>query len=128
MKTAAEPHRIRRSQSLSGRPRKRPAERVEARSDGGVRISMQFVRPRWQRFLGGSERASRRFDLDRFGADVYRNCTGSAPVKKIARQFAEKYSVSTVEAELAVTRFLRLLMRKGLIVMEVEREHEEERS
>jgi len=60
--------------------------------------------------------------LDALGREVYDTADGSRTVKTIARDFAASHKISVAEAELAVTTFLRTLMRKGLIAMLVEPE------
>jgi hypothetical protein len=79
------------------------------------------VRPRWQRFLGADETLERTFGLDRYGQLVYRSCDGKRPVRQIIHQFAKETHVSEPEAEMAVTKFMHTLIRKGLIVVEMEK-------
>lgn len=92
-----------------------------ARKQDKVYLTIRFERPRWQRILGAAETCDRTFGLDAYGRRVYESCDGHRTVREIVRHFARQTHVSEPEAELAVTRFLRTLMSKGLVAMEMER-------
>jgi hypothetical protein len=80
-----------------------------------------YERPRWQRVLGAERECERTFGLDAYGRRVYEGCDGQRPVREIIRQFAKQVSVSVPEAELAVTKFMRTLLAKGLVAMKMEK-------
>ena len=67
--------------------------------------------------LGGSAEGAtqRKLQLDRLGASVWGQLDGRRTVKKIIRRFAREHAVHPREAEVAVTRFLYELGRRGLI-------------
>ncbi len=106
--------------ALEARPHASPPARTEKR-DGKLYVTVRFRRPAWQRVLGADAECERAFGLDAYGQDVYRWCDGRRTVREIVRCFAEKNRISPPEAEMSVTRFLRTLLSKGLIVMEMEK-------
>ena len=64
----------------------------------------------------------RSYGLDRFGMQVYEACDGKTSVRRIVKRFAADNGLGPAEAELAVSRFLKTLMAKGLIAMEVSKD------
>ena len=65
--------------------------------------------------------ATRQFELDSMGAEVLNMCDGQRSVRDMTQQFARKHQVGVNEAENAVVTFLRTMVRRGLIVMLVEK-------
>lgn len=110
---------IDREQALSGHPVRLPFIRREPREDGGLKVTVQFERPRWQKRLGANGHIQRTFGMDRYGRAVYEACDGRTDVRGIARGFASRHRVSVAEAELSVTAFLRTLVTKGLVAVRV---------
>ncbi len=110
----------RRQAALDARPHAAPPVRTERR-DGKLYVTVKFRRPSWQRWLGADALCERTFGLDAHGQDVYQWCDGTRTVQDVVRRFAGKNRISLPEAELNVTRFLRTLLTKGLIVMEMEK-------
>jgi hypothetical protein len=110
-----------RQSAMQARPHRLPAVRAEEK-DGKLHVTVRFVRPRWQRLLGAAERAERTFGLDAYGRRVYASCDGQRTVEQVCTEFSEQTGVSLPEAEMAVTRFLRTLMMKGLVAMEMDGE------
>ena len=110
---------IDREQALSGRPVRLPFIRREPREDGGLKVTVQFERPRWQMRLGATGQIQRTFGMDRYGKAVYEACDGKTDVRAIVREFARRHRVSVAEAELSVTAFLRTLVTKGLVAVRV---------
>jgi hypothetical protein len=88
---------------------------------GELRLTVQFERPRWQRVLGAGSKCDRTFVLDSLGREVYEQCGSGRTVRELIKAFAGAHHVSQGEAEYSVTTYLRTLMRKGLIEMEVQR-------
>lgn len=117
---AAAAPKLQRSASLGGVPHRLPVVR-RCEREGKLHLTVRFERPRWQRLLGGAEHAERTFALDAYGRRVYDGCDGRSTVRDIVHRFARQTQVSPPEAELAVARFLRTLMNKGLVVMELEK-------
>jgi hypothetical protein len=113
----AELHR----RSMSARPAQAPRVRAAEREGGGLMVTVRLERPRWQRFLGGELTMERTFGLDAAGREVYEWCDGRARVADLVARFAADHRLHVAEAETAVTMFLRTLLGKGLIVMEVEK-------
>lgn len=109
-----------RNAALQARPLQSPPVRTEEK-DGKYYVTIRFMRPRWQRVLGADETCERAFGLDAYGRIVYESCDGKRTVKQIVKHFAGKVHVSLPEAELAVTKFMQTLMKKGLILMEMDR-------
>ncbi len=110
-----------RASAMKARPVHLPVIRTEER-DGKRYVTVDFMRPRWQQLLGASRKCSKTFGLDVYGQEVYDACDGRSNVKKIAKGFASSHHVSVAEAELSVTTFLKTLVSKGLVGMEVREE------
>ncbi|MBI1337016.1 MAG: PqqD family peptide modification chaperone [Phycisphaera sp.] len=110
----------RRNAALEAVPRKRPTVRKEER-EGKLYVTVEYERPRWQRVLGADLTCERSFGLDAYGRMVYELCNGRWSVGKIVQRFSEQTHVSKPESEVAVTQFLRTLITKGLVVVEMEK-------
>lgn len=106
---------------MSARPAQAPRVDATQRDDGGLRVTVRLRRPRWQRFLGGQDTMERSFGMDAVGRQVYEWCDGRASVAVLVRRFARDHGVHAAEAEAAVTAFLRTLVNKGLVVMEMDK-------
>lgn len=109
-----------RDMALRARPHKLPPVQRESK-DGKLYVTVQFNRPRWQQLLGAGVTCRRTFGLDTYGQRVYESCDGKRTVRDVIRRFAAATHVSVPEAEMAVTQFMRTLLSKGLIAMEMER-------
>lgn len=114
------PSKSQREASLSAVPYQLPILRQEEK-DGKLYITVQMLRPRWQQFLGADVLCERTFGLDDYGRKVYESCNGVRQVRHIIHNFARDTKISKPEAETAVTRFLKTLMIKGMIAMEMEK-------
>jgi hypothetical protein len=117
--SAAEVNAQRRA-ALGGVPHRLPALRQEEKGEK-LYVTVEMERPRWQRVLGADRQCERTFGLDAYGRRVYESCDGRRSVQRIVERFAGQVGVSVPEAELAVTRFMRTLMAKGLVAMEMEK-------
>jgi hypothetical protein len=93
--------------------------RREDRPDGGVLVTVEVQCRRAYRLLTGRATREHTFGLDKYGREVLDACNGARRVKDIIRRFADAHKISAAEAELSVTAFLRTLLTKGLIVMDV---------
>ena len=111
-----------RKAAMQGRPMQIPPVKTETRDNGGALITVMLDSPRWVRFIGGKSKVKRSYGLDRFGLQVYEACDGKTSVRRIVKRFAADNALGPAEAELAVSRFLKTLMAKGLIVMEVSKD------
>jgi len=121
-KTPTKPN-ITRERAMTGRPVRLELIAQQDTEDGGLKLKAELERPRWQRWLGGSKRMRRTFELDALGKEVYDACDGRNNVEDIITGFAETHNLSLPEAEMSVTRFLRMLVQRGLVGIEIDREH-----
>lgn len=110
-----------REEALACRPVKNH-QVTETQGEGGeVTLSYPVQIKPWiaglRRRLGGGDKAlpPKKLQLDELGAEVWALIDGRRPVKGIIRVFKEKYKVTDRDAEIAVTRFLRELGKRGLI-------------
>ena len=111
-----------RKAAMQGRPMQIPPVKIETCDKGRAMITVMLDSPRWVRFIGGKPKVQRSFGLDRFGMQVYEACDGKTSVRRIVKRFAAANRLAAAEAELAVSRFLKTLMAKGLIAMEVSKD------
>lgn len=116
-----------REAALRGRPHAVPPEKTETKGEK-LYVTIVYQRPRWQRFLGADTEGERTFGLDPYGQRVYALCDGTRTVRQIIKAFAAATHVSQPEAEMAVTKFLRTLMMKGLVVMAMDKPGEKART
>jgi hypothetical protein len=94
----------------------------EQRLDGGEVVVLYPVTARpWivkvSKWLGASEAPPRtaKLQLDGLGSAVWAMLDGQASIRAIAAAFAREHRLERREAEVAVTRFVRELGRRGLI-------------
>jgi hypothetical protein len=117
MKFSSRKKSISRSAALSGRPKRLPIIRSEELEGDGLKLTVEYTRPRWQQFLGAPAEVNRSYVMDNFGREVYEACNGSRNVSAIVRDFSKRHNVSIAEAELSVSTFLKTLMSRGLVAM-----------
>jgi hypothetical protein len=108
-----------RKAALRGKPHRTPTVR-QKEENGKLYLTVQFQRSGWQRLIGANKIRERTFGLDSYGRRVYESCNGKETVQAIINRFAEGTHVSVTEAEMAVTKFVRTLMSKGLLVIEMQ--------
>ena len=89
----------------------------EPATDGGLRVTVEYERPAWQRRLGAGARGRRTFELDPLGHEVYATCDGTRTVGHLIRDFAALHRVSLAEAEISITSYLRTLTTKGIVAL-----------
>lgn len=82
-------------------------------------ITILCDRPRWQVVLGAQKTCEHTFCLDMLGKEVYEMCNGKDNVKEIVADFASKHNISIAEAEMSITQYLRTLMMKGLVAIQL---------
>lgn len=90
------------------------------RSDGSMLVSIPIPRPKFlvpplNWILPFSP--YRRVELEPVGSGVLGMCDGRRTVEAIIEEFAIDHKLSFRESQLAVTQFLRQLMRRGLVVI-----------
>lgn len=112
---------IERAAALACTPLKNPEVR-ETRLAGGIVLLSYTVTVRpWfaglVRRLGVASdgRVPKKLQLDRLGTDVWDRLDGRRTVGDVVRQFGQDHRLHPKEAEVAVTRFLRELGRRGLV-------------
>ena len=96
------------------------AKRLEEKS-GRLYVTVEFGRPRWQQFLGASKTLERTFGLCDYGREVFDACDGKTSAVAIARRFARNHRISIAEAEVSVSTFLKTLLARGMVGIEIER-------
>jgi len=98
------------------------AQVVEDRLESGEVIIRYPVTIRpffatWVKRFGGPDDyvQTKKLQLDKLGASVWDMLDGKRSVRRLIELFAETHQLQFREAEVAVTRFLRELGRRGLI-------------
>jgi hypothetical protein len=112
---------LNREAAMTARPEKLEIVRMTERPDGGVEVTVNVPKTGFLRMIGGSGTVERTFSLDPMGREVYEACDGQSTVQAIAKNFAKKYMVGRSEAEVAVTTYLKTLMTKTLVGMEIDK-------
>lgn len=107
-----------RQTAMGGFPIQLPALSKEEK-DGKLYVTVQFRRPRWQQLLGAEEICDRAFGLDPYGREVYDACDGETNVNDIVERFARNHKISVAEAEVSVSTFLKTLMSRGMVAIEM---------
>ncbi len=113
--------KLSRDQAFSACPVHRPGIRMLSADDGDA-LLLVVKRPPFRSKL--LERLApvvreRRIELDEIGAQVWHWIDGRRTVRELVRAFSDKFGVNHREAEVAVVEFLKSLMTRGLISMEV---------
>ena len=67
----------------------------------------------------------RRIELDEVGTAVWRMLDGQRSVREVIGRFSEEFGVNRREAEVSVLDFLKSLMGRGLLSMQVPRQAEQ---
>ncbi len=110
-----------RAEALKCTPIKNTEIKEERLETGEVLLTYPIrIRP-WvidlvRRFGGEGNRVqSKKLHLDELGTTVWDLMDGRRSARQIIKRFAGKYQLHTREAEVGVTRFLRILGKRGLI-------------
>ncbi len=110
-----------REEALACRPVKNHQVTETRGEEGEVMLSYPVRIKPWiaglRRRLGGGEKPlpPKKLQLDELGTEVWGLIDGRRPVRGIIRAFKENYKVTDRDAEIAVTRFLKELGKRGLI-------------
>ncbi len=110
-----------RSDALACTPEKTRQVEETVLEDGNVLLDYTVsVRPWFTGLLkrlgaGSDGRIKKKLQLDELGMQVWSLVDGSKTVRDIVRHFARVHQLPEREAEVAVTRFLRELGKRGLI-------------
>lgn len=107
------------SRLLSAVPHKNDAMKIEAAGQGAL-VSVPLSRPKWlvppvSWILPWSQH--RRVRLDEPGTEVLNLCDGNRTVEEVIERFAQEHKLSFREGQMAVTQFLRELLRRGIVVL-----------
>jgi hypothetical protein len=110
-----------RAEALKCTPMRNTEIKEERLETGEVLLTYPIrIRP-WvadlvRRFGGEGNRVqSKKLHLDELGTTVWDLMDGRRSARQIISRFARKYQLHTREAEVGVTRFLRILGKRGLI-------------
>ena len=112
---------ITRTQALEGIPIKSEHVRETRLESGEVLLTFSVRSRPWMagivRYLGGSSdgAVTRKLQLDELGTAVWDRIDGRRSVRRMVKEFAGEHQLHPREAEVAVTRFLRDLGKRGLI-------------
>ena len=112
--------RIFSSEFLPAVPHVNQAMTTNRKADGGLVASVPVRRPRYlvpplSWIMPFS--SHRRIELDSLGASVLDMCDGRRSVEAIIEEFASDHKLSFREAQLAVTQFVRQLVKRGIVAM-----------
>lgn len=112
-----DPGRLNRAQSLASKIVRNDSVVEEARDDGRLVLILSLKPARWTRLLGQSPDIPvlRRFELDDLGRYVWEKSAASPTAEQLVRHFATDHQVNMREAEVSVTSFIQMLMKRGLI-------------
>ena len=112
-----QPPSLNRAQSLASKIVRNGGVVQDARDDGRLVLILSLKPARWTRLLGQSPDIPvlRRFELDDLGRYVWEQSATSPTVEQLIRQFAADHQVNMREAEVSVTSFIQMLMKRGLI-------------
>jgi len=118
-KDQADKARVSVGQFLASVPHRNEAMEVEP-AGKGLLLSVPVRRPRWlvpplSWVLPWS--GYRRVELDEPGAEVFNLCDGKRSVEEIIETFAKRHKLSFREGQVAVTQFLRELLKRGIIAL-----------
>jgi hypothetical protein len=112
---------ITREAALKSTPVKNAQVKEERLETGEVLLTYPITIRPWiagliRRFGGNANRVElKKLHLDELGTAVWDLMDGRRSVRRVIKGFAGKYQLHIKEAEVAVTRFLRELGRRGLI-------------
>jgi hypothetical protein len=110
-----------REQALRCTPAKNSAVRETRLESGEVVLHFPAAMRPWMAALarwlgaGGTEPQMGKLQLDRLGTFVWDLLDGRRSLRQIVAQFAATQRLEAREAEIAVTRFVRELGRRGLV-------------
>ncbi len=110
-----------RRQAFAAVPAPVPGIEALPSDDGRALLLVARRRPfrrRWLERIAPVAR-ERRIELDEIGAQVWRRIDGRRDVRTLIHDFTAEFHVDRKEAEAAVVEFLKALMKRGLITLQV---------
>jgi hypothetical protein len=117
----APPPAITRQDAMRVFPTRNPSLEWELDEQGVVTATLKRPRDLRNRVIGSFLMLpdSRQLKLDEVGTFVWNLCDGKHTVAELVAAMAEKYKLSRREVEVSLTEFLRMLAKKGMIVVAV---------
>ena len=110
------------TQQLSSVPVRNTGVEVSKSEDGkALVIRVRLTYPLWLRGLKPvlKLRDHRRFELDSLGSRIYESIDGKRTFEELIDAFAEEHKLTFFEARALLAQYIRMLMRKGLVVIAV---------
>ena len=119
--------RLDRSQSMGAIPVPNRGVESYPSDDGGALMLVVQREPFRNRLLQAVAPVvrERRIELDEVGTAVWRMLDGQRSVREVIGRFSEEFGVNRREAEVSVLDFLKSLMGRGLLSMQVPRQAEQ---
>jgi hypothetical protein len=111
------PPSLSRAHSLASKIVRNRSVIEETRDNGRLVLILSLKPARWTRLIGQSPDIPvlRRFELDDLGRYVWEKSATSPTVEQLIRRFAADQQVNVREAEVSITSFIRMLMKRGLV-------------
>lgn len=118
-----------RAGAMAVKPVKAVDVEMEDLPDGGGKLHVKVRPPRVARWLiGSTQLRDKTFEFDRFGRFVWDQIDGRTAVSTIIRRLSEQMQLNLRVAETSTVAFLKLLVRRGLVAMPVEKPVEKPRA
>ncbi len=117
----APPPSITRQDALRVYPMRNPSLQWEPDEEGAVTATLTRPRDLKNRVVGTFLMLpeSKQLKLDEVGTFVWNLCDGKHTVADMVAAMAEQYKLSRREVEVSLTEFLRMLAKRGMIVVAV---------
>jgi hypothetical protein len=115
------PPRVTRQDAMRVYPTRNPGLEWELDEEGVVTATLKRPRDLRNRVVGAFLMLpeSRQLKLDEVGTFIWNLCDGQHTVADLVAAMAEKYKLSRREVEVSLTEFLRMLAKRGMIVVAV---------
>jgi hypothetical protein len=109
-----------RQQALAVKPVRLVMAEVNELDDGSGKLKVPLRQTRWTGwFFRSPPEATKTFEFDSLGILVWKSCDGRTSVQQIIRRLAKEYKLNLREAEVPTIKFLQMLVKKGLVGMQV---------
>lgn len=112
---------VTRQQALRIYPVRNPGLKWRLDEQGLVRTTLVRRRDLWGKLIGGilSTPDARDLQLDEVGSFVWMHCDGEHTLNNIVERMMERYKLGRREVEASLNEFMRMLARRGMIVVGV---------
>jgi len=108
---------------LEARPERNAAARAAADGEAEVTIAIQTRPPRYLSVPPLSwivpVRKERKVTLDKLGTEIWRLCDGSMTIEGVVDSFSRSHGLTFHEARVAVTGYVKGLIRHGVVAIEL---------